>query len=163
MQNSDSLPCLSVPFTIQRICEIIVRGEKSYRSTKKIVFALEKVVLFSRSATDLTQLVTISSMQETLGAQEYNQAVVHQQQVRPRWSECVGLMHIRRRLQISPRTRRASLATRPMRLALHHTQVCDTRTDYRLSLEVIRSIELWTDAAQAHNLTRTALSAALQP
>ena len=83
MQNRAFLPCLSVPFTIQRICEIIVRGEKSYRSTKKIVFALEKVCVSAADLwTHLTQLVTISSMQETLGAQEYNQAVVQQQQVR---------------------------------------------------------------------------------
>ncbi len=33
----------SVPFTVQRICELIVRPEKHYKSTRKLLFALEKV------------------------------------------------------------------------------------------------------------------------
>ena len=52
-----------------------MRPEKYYKSTKKLVFALEKMVL-------------VSTTQDTLPPQEYNQAVVQQQQASS--SPCAG-------------------------------------------------------------------------
>jgi hypothetical protein len=52
-----------VPFTIQRICELLINP--TYPTTRKYVFAFEK-------------LLTITSTQETLSPQEYNEAVALQ-------------------------------------------------------------------------------------
>lgn len=35
------------PFTIQRICELLLNPEKHYRSSKKILYAVEKVYTYS--------------------------------------------------------------------------------------------------------------------
>jgi serine/threonine-protein phosphatase 4 regulatory subunit 2 len=34
----------AAPFTLQRVCELLLGPEKYYRSTKKLLFAVEKLV-----------------------------------------------------------------------------------------------------------------------
>lgn len=34
------------PFTLQRICEVVLEPEKNYKSSNKFVYAIERVVCF---------------------------------------------------------------------------------------------------------------------
>ena len=51
------------PFTLQRICELLINPESNYKSTKKYLFALLK-------------LVSITGKMEQLNLEEYNRQVI---------------------------------------------------------------------------------------
>jgi len=57
------------PFTLQRICELILQPQKHYKTAKKFLFAFEK-------------LVTVSITNESLSLEEYEKAIEEQEQLR---------------------------------------------------------------------------------